>query len=59
MLGDGLVPLRSALGQHGKARHVLAFEPHNQRTAWGVNHMALLKSPEVMRKLLARLRVSH
>ena len=33
LIGDGLVPLRSALGQHDEARHVLAFETHNQWTA--------------------------
>ena len=34
--------LDSPLGQHNEARLVLAFEPHNPWTAWGVNHMALL-----------------
>ena len=28
LIGDGLVPLRSALGQHDEARHELLFEPH-------------------------------
>jgi pimeloyl-ACP methyl ester carboxylesterase len=52
LIGDGLVPLRSALGQHDEAKHVLAFEPQNQWTAWGVNHMALLKHPEVTAQVL-------
>ena len=52
LIGDGLVPLRSALGQHDEARHTLAFEAQNQWTAWGVNHMALLKRPEVTAQLL-------
>ena len=57
LISDGLVPLRSALGQHDEARHVLAFAPHNQWTAWGVNHIALLKNPEVTAQLLRWLQV--
>ena len=57
LIGDGLVPLRSALGQHDEARHTLAFEPHKQWTAWGVNHMALLQNPEVTAQLLRWLQV--
>ena len=57
LIGDGLVPLRSALGQHDEARHVLAFEPQNQWTAWGVNHMALLKNPGVTAQMLRWLGV--
>ncbi len=50
--GDGLVPLRSALGQHDDAPHCLNFAPENQWTACGVNHMALLKTPAVTAQLL-------
>jgi hypothetical protein len=50
--GDGLVPLRSALGQHDEAPHCLNFAPENQWTACGVNHMALLKTPAVTAQLL-------
>ncbi|MBC7720039.1 MAG: alpha/beta hydrolase [Chitinophagaceae bacterium] len=57
LIGDGLVPLRSALGRHDEARHVLAFEPQNQWTAWGVNHMALLKNLGVTAQLLRWLQV--
>ena len=57
LTADGLAPLRSALGQHDEARHVLAFEAQNQWTAWGVSHMALLKRPEVTAQLLRWLGV--
>ena len=55
--GDGLVPLRSALGQHNEAPHTLAFELHNQCTVPGVNHMALLKNPAVTAQMLRWLEV--
>ena len=47
LIGDGLVPLRSALGQHDEAPHCLNFLPGNQWTAYATGHMALLSSPEV------------
>ena len=47
LIGDGLVPLRSALGQHDEALHCLNFEPDKQWTAYATNHMALLSRPEV------------
>ena len=52
LIGDGLVPLRSALGQYDEAQHVLAFEPQNKWTACGVNQMALLKNPRVTALML-------
>ena len=52
LLGDGLVPVRSALGLHDEARHTLAFAPENQWIAYGVNHMALLTRPEVTAQML-------
>ena len=57
LIGDGLVPLHSALGQHDEARHGLAFELHNQRTVWGASHMALLKNPAVTAQMLSWLEV--
>ena len=47
LLGDGLVPLRSALGQHDEAPHCLGFLPENQWTAYATGHMALLSRPDV------------
>ena len=47
LIGDGLVPLRSALGQHDEAPHCLNFEPDKQWTAYSTSHLALLSRPEV------------
>jgi pimeloyl-ACP methyl ester carboxylesterase len=47
LIGDGLVPLHSALGQHDDARRTLAFAKAAQRIVYGTHHMELLRSPEV------------
>ncbi len=52
LVGDGLVPLRSALGQHDEAPHGLDFDSDKQWTAYGTNHMDLLKRPEVTAQVL-------
>ena len=52
LIGDGLVPLRSALGQHDEVPHCLDFPPENQWTAYGANHMDLLKNPGVTAQVL-------
>ena len=52
LVGDGLVPLRSALGQHDEAPHCLDFPLANQWTAYGTHHMDLLKRPEVTAQVL-------
>ncbi len=52
LIGDGLVPLRSALGQHDEAPHCLNFPPENQWTAYATHHMDLLKLPEVTAQVL-------
>jgi pimeloyl-ACP methyl ester carboxylesterase len=57
LIGDGLVPLRSALGQHDEAPHCLNFLPDNQWTAYATGHMALLSRPEVGAQLLRWLQV--
>ncbi len=51
LLGDGLVPLASALGKHRIARRTLKFLPEHQRTFAQTNHMQLLSSPEVFDQL--------
>jgi len=56
LVGDGLVPLRSALGQHDDARRTLEFTEASQWIAYRTNHMGLLYSPEVTRKLIGWLR---
>lgn len=52
VLGDGLVPLPSALGQHEDARRQLKFAKDSQWIAWRTNHMQLLSSPEVTQQVL-------
>ena len=51
-LGDGLVPVRSALGQHDEPQHCLAFAQDNQQVLPGLNHMELLSRLEVGTPLL-------
>lgn len=51
LLGDGLVPLNSALGRHADPALALAFPPERQAVVWGTNHMQLLSSAEVQAQL--------
>jgi hypothetical protein len=53
LLGDGLVPMASALGKHRLARRTLKFAPDRQRVFEQTNHMQLLSSPEVFEQLRA------
>jgi hypothetical protein len=52
LVGDGLVPLHSALGQHDDAAHQLGFAPQYQRILYRTNHLQLLTKPEVLQQLL-------
>ncbi|MDK2124746.1 esterase/lipase family protein [Parachitinimonas caeni] len=52
LLGDGLVLLPSALGQHTDPSRSLSFAEEAQWIACRMNHMALLNHPRVLRKLL-------
>jgi pimeloyl-ACP methyl ester carboxylesterase len=57
VLGDGLVPLKSALGQHSGTRLSLRFPRDRQRTVYATNHMQLLSSSVVyteIRQMLSR-----
>ncbi|MBL8329134.1 MAG: alpha/beta hydrolase [Rubrivivax sp.] len=56
LLGDGLVPVASALGQHPQARCRLRFAPGHTRVLQGVNHMQLLSDPAVAQQLLRWLK---
>jgi len=47
LLGDGLVPMDSALGRHPEARRCLAFPEDRIWLGHGMNHMDLLVRPEV------------
>jgi pimeloyl-ACP methyl ester carboxylesterase len=55
LVGDGLVPLRSALGQHDDAARCLHFAKDRQVVVYRLNHMELLRSPAVRDQLLVWL----
>lgn len=52
LTGDGLVPLRSALGQHDDAARRLVFAKESQRTVYRTGHLELLSSPVVAQQLV-------
>ena len=52
LMGDGLVPLHSALGQHDEARRNLTFSKESQWIAYRTKHTDLLSSPEVSRQMV-------
>lgn len=52
LVGDGLVPLRSALGLHDDPARTLAFAPDHQRVLHGLGHLALLSDARVARQLV-------
>lgn len=52
LLGDGLVPLRSALGQHDDPRRHLVFARGSQRTFYRTGHLDLLSSQTVAGQLV-------
>ena len=56
LLGDGLVPLDSALGRHKAAARTLAFARQRQWIGYGMNHLDLLSRPEVFTQLQQWLR---
>jgi hypothetical protein len=55
LLGDGLVPLHSALGQHDDPKRCLHFAAENQFIAYRTSHLALLSSPAVAEQLITWL----
>jgi len=52
LLGDGLVPLDSALGQHADPLRCLHFPEERQWVGYGINHLQLLEHPQVFAQLL-------
>ena len=52
LVGDGLVPLHSALGQHDEPRRTLVFAKDAQHIAYRTSHLQLLSSPAVTQQLL-------
>ena len=51
MLGDGLVPVHSALGQHKNTARSLLFAKSHQWTGHDMNHMDLLDRKSVYRRI--------
>ncbi len=56
VIGDGLVPLHSALGRHPEALKSLVFARDAQWVAYRTNHLQLLSNPEVARQIVRWLR---
>jgi hypothetical protein len=52
VIGDGLVPLPSALGQHPDPAHRLQFAAAARHIALETNHMQLLSRPEIGEQLV-------
>jgi pimeloyl-ACP methyl ester carboxylesterase len=52
LIGDGLVPLHSALGLHDAPARCLHFAPDHQFIAYKTSHLALLSSPAVTAHLV-------
>ena len=52
LIGDGLVPLRSALGQHDEARRTLGFSRASQSIVHRCGHLALLHHPAVSEQMM-------
>jgi pimeloyl-ACP methyl ester carboxylesterase len=59
LIGDGLVPLHSALGQHDDAQRTLQFSEASRWIAYRMNHMELLGSPAVTRQMVQWLTPSQ
>lgn len=52
LIGDGLVPLYSALGQHNDVNRNLKFAKTAQWIAYRTNHKQLLSSPNVTQQMI-------
>jgi pimeloyl-ACP methyl ester carboxylesterase len=52
IVGDGIVPVASALGKHEDAEKTLLFAPSRQWVGHGMNHWGLLSRKEVHEKIL-------
>ena len=55
VMGDGLVPLTSALGTHDDPHRNLNFAENFRKVAYRTNHMQLLSSPAVTQQMVAWL----
>jgi len=52
VIGDGLVPVQSALGQHKNPSRHLQFKKSSQWVAYGVNHMELLNQVQISHRII-------
>jgi hypothetical protein len=59
LVGDGLVPLDSALGRHPDPRHALTIPAQHQWVALQTNHLELQTSPEVYQRVKSWLSDRH
>jgi pimeloyl-ACP methyl ester carboxylesterase len=57
LLGDGLVPLDSALGRHRSRARDLRIPEQHRHVLYGMGHLDLLHRPEVFARLESWLRV--
>lgn len=58
LLGDGLVPVASALGQHRDPGRCVPIEAHRQWIGYGINHLDLLDHRDVyaaLRRFIAEI----
>ena len=51
MIGDGLVPVNSALGRHRDSKRTLAIPKNRQWVGYGMSHRELLNRPEAYRQI--------
>lgn len=51
LLGDGLVPVDSALGRHREPARNLAIPPACQWIGYGINHLEMLTQPTVLEQV--------
>ena len=59
LLGDGLVPLPGALGQHEDPKRSLVFAKDAQHIAYRTGHMALLSRLELAQQMVQWLNAPH
>lgn len=59
LVGDGLVPVASAFGEHPDPARRLAFDPDRQWIGRGMNHFGLLSSLEVSDQIMRWLRLER
>jgi len=52
LLGDGLVPVSSALGRHDESHRSLGFPQSRQWIGYGMSHLDLLARPEVSDRIV-------